>query len=71
VKGFIGCAGALANYDLRPGLPGISASTLLILPSVTIPRRALHRPVKPARLRMSTNRKHGTAASLLKSLFGT
>jgi 3-oxoadipate enol-lactonase len=31
VKGFIGCAGALANYDLRPGLPGISAPTLLIV----------------------------------------
>jgi 3-oxoadipate enol-lactonase len=31
VKGFIGCAGALADYDLRPGLPGISAPTLLIV----------------------------------------
>lgn len=31
VKGFIGCAGALANYDLRPGLPGIKAPTLLIV----------------------------------------
>ena len=31
VKGFIGCAGALANYDLRPGLPGIHAPTLLIV----------------------------------------
>jgi len=31
VKGFIGCAGALANYDLRPGLPGINAPTLLIV----------------------------------------
>ena len=31
VKGFIGCAGALANYDLRPGLPGIAAPTLLIV----------------------------------------
>jgi 3-oxoadipate enol-lactonase len=31
VKGFIGCAGALANYDLRPGLPGITAPTLLIV----------------------------------------
>ena len=31
VKGFIGCAGALANYDLRPGLPGITAATLLIV----------------------------------------
>ena len=31
VKGFIGCAGALANYDLRPGLPGIHTPTLLIV----------------------------------------
>ena len=31
VKGFIGCAGALANYDLRPGLPRISVPTLLIV----------------------------------------
>jgi len=31
VNGFIGCAGALANYDLRPGLPGIKAPTLLIV----------------------------------------
>jgi 3-oxoadipate enol-lactonase len=31
VKGFIGCAGALANYDLRPGLAGIKAPTLLIV----------------------------------------
>jgi 3-oxoadipate enol-lactonase len=31
VKGFIGCAGALANYDLRPGLPGIKNPTLLIV----------------------------------------
>jgi len=31
VKGFIGCAGALANYDLRPGLPGIGAPTVLIV----------------------------------------
>jgi 3-oxoadipate enol-lactonase len=30
VKGFIGCAGALAGFDLRPGLPTIKASTLLI-----------------------------------------
>ncbi len=31
VKGFIGCAGALANYDLRPELAGIKAPTLLIV----------------------------------------
>lgn len=31
VKGFIGCAGALANYDLRPGLPDIGVPTLLIV----------------------------------------
>jgi 3-oxoadipate enol-lactonase len=39
VKGFIGCAGALANYDLRPGLPGIKAPTLLIVGSkdATVP----------------------------------
>jgi 3-oxoadipate enol-lactonase len=30
-KGFVGCAGALASYDLRPGLPGIHAHTLLIV----------------------------------------
>jgi 3-oxoadipate enol-lactonase len=30
-KGFAGCAEALANYDLRPGLPGISRPTLLIV----------------------------------------
>jgi 3-oxoadipate enol-lactonase len=33
VKGFIGCAGALANFDLRPGLPTIKAPTLLIVGS--------------------------------------
>ncbi|MEX0752048.1 MAG: alpha/beta fold hydrolase [Xanthobacteraceae bacterium] len=33
VKGFIGCAGALANFDLRPGLPNIKAPTLLIVGS--------------------------------------
>jgi 3-oxoadipate enol-lactonase len=39
VKGFIGCAGALANYDLRPGLPSIKAPTLLIVGSkdATVP----------------------------------
>jgi 3-oxoadipate enol-lactonase len=39
VKGFIGCAGALANFDLRPGLPGISVPTLLIVGSkdATVP----------------------------------
>ncbi|MEA2950835.1 MAG: 3-oxoadipate enol-lactonase [Alphaproteobacteria bacterium] len=31
VKGFIGCAGALANYDLRPGLASIKVPTLLIV----------------------------------------
>jgi 3-oxoadipate enol-lactonase len=31
VKGFIGCAGALANYDLRPGLASIKLPTLLIV----------------------------------------
>jgi 3-oxoadipate enol-lactonase len=30
-KGFIGCGGALANYDLRPGLGGIKHRTLLIV----------------------------------------
>jgi len=30
-KGFIGCAGALANYDLKAGLPGIKRPTLLIV----------------------------------------
>jgi 3-oxoadipate enol-lactonase len=30
-KGFAGCAEALSNYDLRPGLPGISHPTLLIV----------------------------------------
>jgi 3-oxoadipate enol-lactonase len=39
VKGFIGCAGALANFDLRPGLPGIKVPTLLIVGSkdATVP----------------------------------
>ncbi|HZS63433.1 MAG TPA: 3-oxoadipate enol-lactonase [Xanthobacteraceae bacterium] len=39
VRGFIGCAGALANFDLRPGLSGIKAPTLLIVGSkdATIP----------------------------------
>jgi 3-oxoadipate enol-lactonase len=39
VKGFIGCAGALANFDLKPGLPGIKAPTLLIVGSkdATVP----------------------------------
>ena len=39
VKGFIGCAGALANYDLKPGLPGIGAPTVLIVGSkdATVP----------------------------------
>lgn len=31
VKGFVGCAGALANFDLRPGLASIKAPTLLIV----------------------------------------
>jgi len=39
VKGFIGCAGALANYDLKPGLGNIKAPTLLIVGSkdATVP----------------------------------
>ncbi len=39
VKGYIGCAGALANYDLRPGLAGITMPTLLIVGSkdATVP----------------------------------
>ena len=38
-KGFIGCAGALANYDLKPGLPNINVPTLLIVGSkdATVP----------------------------------
>jgi 3-oxoadipate enol-lactonase len=31
VNGFIGCAGTLASFDLRPGLAGIRAPTLLIV----------------------------------------
>jgi len=31
VKGFAGCALALSDYDLRPGLPGISRPTLCIV----------------------------------------
>ena len=31
VKGFAGCGGALANYDLRPGLGRINRPTLLIV----------------------------------------
>jgi len=30
-KGFAGCAQALSDYDLRPGLPGINRPTLLIV----------------------------------------
>jgi 3-oxoadipate enol-lactonase len=30
-QGFAGCAQALSDYDLRPGLPGISRPTLLIV----------------------------------------
>jgi 3-oxoadipate enol-lactonase len=39
VKGFIGCAGALANFDLKPGLPSIKAPTLCIVGSkdATVP----------------------------------
>ena len=39
VKGFIGCAGALANFDLKPGLPNIAVPTLLIVGSkdATVP----------------------------------
>ena len=39
VEGFIGCAGALANFDLKPGLPNIAAPTLLIVGSkdATVP----------------------------------
>ena len=29
--GFAGCAAALSDYDLRPGLPGIANPTLLIV----------------------------------------
>jgi 3-oxoadipate enol-lactonase len=32
-KGFAGCAAALSNYDLRPGLPRIKHPTLLIVGS--------------------------------------
>jgi 3-oxoadipate enol-lactonase len=31
LQGFAGCAQALSDYDLRPGLPGISRPTLLIV----------------------------------------
>jgi 3-oxoadipate enol-lactonase len=39
VKGFVGCAAALANYDLKPGLGSINAPTLLIVGSkdATVP----------------------------------
>ena len=39
VKGFIGCAGALANFDLRPRLAGIKAPTLCLVGSkdATVP----------------------------------
>jgi 3-oxoadipate enol-lactonase len=39
VKGFIGCAGALANFDLKPGLPSIKAPTLCLVGSkdATVP----------------------------------
>jgi len=53
VKGFIGCAGALANFDLKPGLPGIKAPTLLIVGSkdATVPgMKAINAAVPGSRL---------------------
>ena len=39
VKGFIGCAAALTNFDWRPGLPNITAPTLVMYGSkdATVP----------------------------------
>jgi 3-oxoadipate enol-lactonase len=53
VKGFIGAAGALANFDLRPGLPNIKAPTLLIVGSkdATVPgQKAINAAVPGSRL---------------------
>jgi len=53
VKGFIGCAGALANFDLKPGLPGIKAPTLLIVggKDATVPgMKAINAAVPGSRL---------------------
>jgi len=53
VKGFIGCAGALANFDLKPGLPAIKAPTLLIVGSkdATVPgQKAINAAIAGSRL---------------------
>ncbi len=53
VKGFAGCAAALANYDLRPGLAGIDRPTLLIVggKDATVPAmRQIHAAIPGSRL---------------------
>jgi 3-oxoadipate enol-lactonase len=53
VKGFIGCAGALSNFDLRPSLGKIKAPTLLIVGSkdATMPgMKAINAAVPGSRL---------------------
>ena len=52
-KGFAGCAQALSDYDLRPGLAGIERPTLLLAGSkdaVLAGIRAIHAAVPGARL---------------------
>ena len=53
VKGFAGCATALANYDLRPGLASIGRPTLLIAGArdATVPAmRQIHAAIAGSRL---------------------
>ncbi len=53
VKGYIGCAGALADYDLRPGLGSIDRPTLLLVGSkdATVPgMRLIHAGIPGSRL---------------------
>lgn len=52
-KGFAGCAEALSNYDLKPGLPGIDRPTLCIVGTkdATLPgMEAIHAAVPGAKL---------------------
>jgi len=53
VRGFVGCAGALANYDLRPALASIKAATLLIVGSkdATVPgQKAINAAIPGSKL---------------------
>jgi 3-oxoadipate enol-lactonase len=53
IKGFAGCAAALSDYDLRPGLPGIERPTLLVVgtkDATLAGIRAIKEAVKGAKL---------------------